>query len=415
MRSRMSNRGFLFALILALAAGFVLAVQPTAALADTVPTPPEPPTVSVDALPTAQVNGVVWAQLVVGNTVWVGGDFTLARPAGAAPGVNTTPRSYLLTYNVSTGVLNSFAPTLNGQVLGLAKSPNGNRVYAVGDFTSINGSNRFRIAAFSTGPTPALISSFTPGINARARSVEATDTTVYVGGSFTAVNGVARTRLAAFQASSVPASDGALLTWAPSAAGGNGQVMGMALNPARTKLVLGGQFLTLNGASAIGMGAVDPVSGANVSWNASNLIKNGGTRAAIYSLSQSNGVVYGTGYVFGQEAGVPKGNLEGTFAADSATGDIKWIADCHGDHYSAFASNGAVYSVGHAHDCANLRGFGQTSPDWTFHRGLAMSEVATTTNLQNQVGGYFNFGGQPAPTLLDWYPDLQAGTFTGQT
>ena len=44
-----------------------------------------PATVTSTPLPTVQVNGVVWAQAVVGTTVYVTGEFTRARPAGAAP------------------------------------------------------------------------------------------------------------------------------------------------------------------------------------------------------------------------------------------------------------------------------------------------------------------------------------------
>ena len=41
---------------------------------------------SADALPTVQIDGVVWSQAVVGNTVYAGGRFNNARPAGAAAG-----------------------------------------------------------------------------------------------------------------------------------------------------------------------------------------------------------------------------------------------------------------------------------------------------------------------------------------
>ena len=47
---------------------------------------PHPTTVSADALPTVQIDGVVWAQAVVGDTVYVGGSFTEARPAGRGRG-----------------------------------------------------------------------------------------------------------------------------------------------------------------------------------------------------------------------------------------------------------------------------------------------------------------------------------------
>ena len=48
--------------------------------------------VTADALPTAQINGVVWDQAIVNNTVYAGGQFTSARPAGADAGTSETPR-----------------------------------------------------------------------------------------------------------------------------------------------------------------------------------------------------------------------------------------------------------------------------------------------------------------------------------
>ena len=92
------------------------------ALADTRPidAPNNPVTVSADALPTVQIDGVAWSQVVVGNTVYVGGKFTTARPAGAAAGSRTpTPRSNLLAYDITTGnLITTFAPDLQRQVAG---------------------------------------------------------------------------------------------------------------------------------------------------------------------------------------------------------------------------------------------------------------------------------------------------------
>ena len=78
-------------LLLAMAAA-VPGLRTEPAYADTAP--PEattPATVASDALPTAQMDGVAWTQLVVGDTVFVGGSFANARPANAAPGVSTVP------------------------------------------------------------------------------------------------------------------------------------------------------------------------------------------------------------------------------------------------------------------------------------------------------------------------------------
>ena len=144
--------------------------------------PTNPQTAAVDPLPTVQIDGVVWSQTVVGNTVYVGGEFTTARPAGAAPGVNTVPRANLLAYDVRTGVLiDSWAPTTNGEVRVVTASPDGSRIYVGGIFTTVNGQIRNRIVALNP-TTGATIHSFAVVADASVRAIVATDTTVYLGG-----------------------------------------------------------------------------------------------------------------------------------------------------------------------------------------------------------------------------------------
>jgi len=114
------------AAVLALMVGLsgLALLAPTGARADTAPPAGTPATVSADGLPTTQINGVAWSQVVVGNTVYVGGEFTSARPAGAALGTQETPRANLLAYDIRTGeLIQSFAHDLNGQVLVVAASP----------------------------------------------------------------------------------------------------------------------------------------------------------------------------------------------------------------------------------------------------------------------------------------------------
>ena len=100
-------------LLLGIAGG---AAHPTSALAGTsAVTNRGSAGVTADALQTVQVNGVVWTQLVVGNTVYVGGRFSTARPAGAAPGASTVRRANLLAFDIRSGkLITSFAPTTNG-------------------------------------------------------------------------------------------------------------------------------------------------------------------------------------------------------------------------------------------------------------------------------------------------------------
>jgi PKD repeat protein len=384
-----------------------LGLTPTwAAKADTSPKGDTPDTVSNDSLPTAQIDsGVVWTQTIIGNTVYAGGEFSKARPPGAAPGQNTVTRNNLLAYDISTGQLKSFAPNVNGSVLGLAPSPDGSRLYVAGMFTKINGVTRYRIAALNP-TTGDVITSFNAAVNYRARTIVATNTTVYIGGGFTVSRGNSRVRLAAFNA-----SNGELLNWAPSA---DREVMAMVLTPDRSKIVIGGQFLTVNGADHFGMTALDPTTGATVPWQATNLVRNAGPRAAVNSLVADDKKVYGTGYVFGKSGNIPKGNMEGLFAADGSTGEIEWIADCHGDHYSAFSNGETVYGVGHAHECDTLDSFPRKDP-WWFWRAVAFSADARGTVGKTPHSAYYNFEGQPAPDMLHWWGNLKAGTFTGQT
>ena len=368
--------------------------------------PTTPVTVSADALPTVQIDGVAWSQAVVGNTVYVGGRFTNARPAGAAPGTNQTPRSNFLAYDVRTGeLITSFAPSFNAQVRTVTASPDGTRLYVGGDFTSVNGVSRSRIAAFDleTGQLVPFFPSI--GFNVHAIVVHPSGSPVYVGGNFNAVGSVARGQLAAFQASS-----GVLLDWAPQATGG--LVRALAISPDGTRVAVGGQFTALNNSNnpGFGLGMVDAVTGATLPMAANAVIRNGGNTAGITSLHTNGNDLFGTGFWFGGT-----GNFENVFSASWNGGTINWVADCHGDTHSVYVSGEVVYNVGHAHECGGLGAdaFQRTTP-WSFYRGLAFTRSATGT-LTRDPYGYFNFEGQPAPSLLNWFPALDAGTFTGQS
>src|SRR6476620_7394235 len=98
---------------LAMAAAMLVAGGTQVATADPAPVVQPAAAVTADRLPTVQVDGVVWSPVVVGNTVYAGGSFNNARPAGAAPGSNLTPRHNLLAYDITTGnLVTSFVPDL---------------------------------------------------------------------------------------------------------------------------------------------------------------------------------------------------------------------------------------------------------------------------------------------------------------
>jgi PKD repeat protein len=367
------------------------------AAADTDPQPPvATPTVSADALPTVQINGVVYDQVIVGNRVYVTGEFTQARPAGAAAGTNQTPRSNILAYDLTTGnLITSWAPTLNAGGRAIVASADGTRIFVGGSFTQVNGANRYRVAALDA-TTGALVPGWTPGTNARVSTLAISGDSLYLGGIFTDIGGVARTRLGA-----VSASTGALLGWAPTA---EQEVLALTAPPGSGKVVAGGKFTQLNGVNWYGMGALDATTGANLPWAATSVVRNAGASAAIYSLSTDGPRVFGTGYTFGGG-----GNFEATFAASASDGALIYVSGCRGDTYDAAPVNGVLYHVGHPHDCSTVGGLPQTQP-WTFQYALAQTVDAAASGLRN-IGG--NFSGRPAPETLHWTPDLDGGSYTG--
>ena len=382
-----------------------LAVPAAADSAPADPTnPASPPTVAADALPTAQHNGVAWTQTVVGNTVYVGGRFTKARPPGAAAGTSEVDRLNLLAYDITTGQLvPNFAPQVDGQVRSITRSPDGKRIYVVGDFSRVDGQYRVRIAAFDTA-TNQLVADFRPTLATTGLAIAATNTTVYAGGNFESAAGVTggtlqpRRYLAAFNA-----TDGALTSFVADA---DAPVTALAVTADGSKLVVGGRFTELSGADFYGLGAVHPTTGAPLPFPANDTIRNAGVEASVTSLYADATGVYGTGYHYGDG-----GNLEGTFRTDPSVGNLTWVADCHGDAYSTFRSRDVVYTASHHHYCGNMGGFPQTDP-WQFYYANAFSISATGVNTPD-IYDYPDFPGVPAPTLLNWFPQFYVGNFSG--
>ena len=400
----------------AVLAGLLLATGALPAATTAAATPTLPTPVTAGALPTPQTNGIVWAVTIVGNTVYAGGRFTEARPAGAAAGTQEVPRHNLLAFDLTTGALLPWAPDAEGSVFTSTTNPgpycqsagatnqwvcdsvfrikanaDGSEIYVGGDFDHINGVVRTRIAEFDTA-TGNLNQTFAPVLDSRVRGISVTPNAVYLGGGFSSVDGVSRTRLAA-----VDPTTGALLPWAPIA---DGEVFSVLAAPAQGKVLVGGGFDHIDGAAHRGIMSVDGNTGAVSPWS----VTLPGTVSTVTDIEPDGA---GNAIIGAYNYGDGATRFEGRASINIAGGSLNWQDGCYGDTQAVVVSNGIVYSVSHTHECDPI-GIPATIPG-KYQRLLAETAQADGTSPVTFNGVQ---AGAPVPVLLPWLPKADDGPST---
>jgi uncharacterized delta-60 repeat protein len=184
----------------------------------------------------------------------VGGDFT---------SVNGTARNRIARLNINGSLDTSFNPgTGANSGLDFAAVQADGKVLISGIFTSFNGTARNRIARLNSNGS--LDTGFNPGTGADAEvyavAVQA-DGKVLIGGDFSAINGTARNRIA--RLSGDGSVDTSLDPGTGAAGGFASEVRSVALQP-DGRVLIGGLFTSVNGAGSICIarlnsdGTVDP-------------------------------------------------------------------------------------------------------------------------------------------------------------
>ncbi len=127
-------------------------------------------------------------------------------------------------------------------------------------------------------------------------------------------------------------------------------------------------------------------------------------------LKTDGNQIYGGGYAFGAGAA-----FEGTFAADPNTGAINWVNDCLGDTYDTFAAQ-----LGPLLRRATRTTAASSAASPTPTRGRAgrrplprRSTRPAPPRRRTPTGG--TSPDLPYAGLLHWFPDLDFGSYTGQT
>lgn len=348
---------------------------------------------SADMLPTAQIDNIAWDSVIVGDTVYVGGEFTSTRPAGAAKGTSESPRQNLMSYSLSTGKATTWAPKVNGRIRVMATSPDGSRLYIGGSFTTVDGKPRAHLAAFDTSDG-SLVEDFAPNIGNDVTALTVGQDAVYIGGWFGSVNGVGRTRLAALT------PEGATTQWAPTA---DQTPESMALTEDEDRVILGGSFANINGSRARSLASVDAEDGTLYPFAANEVVDNSavgvkaGAGSGFKSLRVSGDTVYAVGWSY------QSGNFEGMLTADARTGDIRTIAPCKGDSYDVEPRDDLVFMVSHHHNCSAIGAFPEQSKRAYQHSDAVTSQAAGTVQGND-------FGGLPAPSYVAWQPSWTPNT-----
>nr|WP_232009731.1 LamG domain-containing protein [Actinomyces howellii] len=361
---------------------------------------PEPQTVSADALPTVQVNGVVWDQEVVGNTVYVAGSFTSARPAGASKGVSETPRANLLAYDIRTGEMLDWAPRTNGAVNTITASADGSVIYLGGEFTALNDETTWRVGSVAADTGARIPVGASANATVRALELGPDGTTLYIGGTFTQINSSARQRVAA-----IDLTTQTLTSF--TAPVDNYFVRTIAAAVDGSAVAIGGAFTSVGSQSnpGYGMAILEP-DGQLRRNNLTSVVRNATSYASIMSLEADSQGLYGTGYSQSRTYG----SIEGLFRANWVSGDLDYLADCHGDSFDVHPTAEVVYVASHTHDCSNIGGMPDSKQ---YYNAVAFTNAATGTVKTNTVSGYTNHAGQPATTNLNFYPVFTNGTYTG--
>lgn len=274
--------------------------------------------VPVPGVPTLSggVNGQVYATLVVGDTVFVGGSFTAAVTAA---GTSVT-RDNLAAFDLSTGaLLNSWQANTNGTVRSLTSA--GGWLYVGGLFTTIDGAGQRYLARVSLSGG-ARDAGFRPALNGGVLALQLDGSELFAAGEFNYVGSVKEQFLAKLDASS-GGLDRSFSAWS------GGWVFGLALSPDGSTLYVAGNFTQLSGVARTGLAAVRAASGTIVgpafAYSVNPMLD--------LSLSPDGSVLYGG-----------SGNWNNTAAAwNVSTGRRLWHVATDGDIQAIAYYDGEVY------------------------------------------------------------------------
>jgi hypothetical protein len=274
-------------------------------------------------------NDLVRALVVSGSTVYAGGRFSNI-------GGQFRSRIAALDANVNTNNATAWNPGTGGNnVYALAIS--GTTVYAGGDFGSIGGQSRNRIAALTTTLNTNMATAWNPNANGTVKALLISGTTIYVGGEFQNVAAQPRSRIAALD---ITINTNNATLWDPSASSSpNGTPMVNALAMSGTTVYAGGDFGFIGGQVRRNIVALDATVNINnaLAWDPD-------ANGPVNGLMVDGTTVYVGGF-FDQIGGQPRTGMAALDATINTSNARAWNPNATSGANS-FARSGSTLFTG---------------------------------------------------------------------
>ena len=190
--------------------------------------------------------GKVLALAIHGATVYVGGEFTT---------MSGQTRNRLAAFDITSGTLRSWDPNANGGVRTIVGS--GSILYVGGWFSTISGQTRSYIAALDT--STGFPSGWNPNANYDVLDIKISGSTVFVAGWFSSIGGQTRNGIAEI------AATGSATSWNANIDSWNNDVYSFDIRG--STLFMGGTFTSIGGQPRNRLASVDVNTGSPTGWN----------------------------------------------------------------------------------------------------------------------------------------------------
>lgn len=234
-------------------------------------------------------NGEVYAIAILNDIIYVGGFFSIVNENNVAQDLPTENRQSVAAFT-TTGVLQQWNPTPNGPVYAIGVL--GETIYLGGQFDSVKTTtiiSRKNAAAFDISGD--LIQTWNPSPNGIVNAIAVSGLYIYIGGEFDKVQGVSDGTISEFEriyAASF-SINGELQSWEPLI---NGPVKAIAISS--FNIYIGGFFYNVPDYSPqIAIKEVNPITGVSSQIQSLDLFYENNFDGSIHAITVSpSGVIY---------------------------------------------------------------------------------------------------------------------------